>query len=165
MELINRNKPEAKERKKEYDKKYKEKNYEKIKNYRFNYRYTHKKEYNQYIKIRRKNDELFKLKRKLSDFTRSSFYRTNTKKNKSTEKILGIDAMSLKKYLLETFKTNYGYEWDGKEPVHIDHIIPISKAATSEQVEKLSHFTNLQLLKAIDNQRKSNKLDWELNRN
>ena len=65
-------------------------------------------------------------------------------------------------YLRETFKNNYGYDWNGIEKVHIDHIIPLSVAKTEKDVMKLCHYTNLQLLKAKDNLHKYNKLDWEL---
>ena len=64
------------------------------------------------------------------------------------------------KYLLKTFKDRYGYEWDGKESVHIDHIMPLATAKTEEEVIKLCYYTNLQLLKAEDNWRKSDRLDF-----
>ena len=63
-------------------------------------------------------------------------------------------------HLLETFKNNYGYKWDGIEKVHIDHIIPLATAKTKEEVIKLCYYTNLQLLKAKDNIEKGNKLNW-----
>ena len=65
-------------------------------------------------------------------------------------------------FLLSTYKNNYGYEWDKKEPVHIDHIIPLATAKTKEEVIKLNHYTNLQLLKAKDNWQKRDKLDWKI---
>ena len=65
-------------------------------------------------------------------------------------------------HLLQTFKSNYGYEWDKVEPVHIDHIIPLATAKTEEDIIKLCHYTNLQLLKAKDNLRKNAKNDWRL---
>ena len=66
------------------------------------------------------------------------------------------------KHLLETYKNNYGVEWDGIEKVHIDHIIPLASACTPSEVETLCHYKNLQLLKAKDNLRKNSKLDWRL---
>lgn len=62
-------------------------------------------------------------------------------------------------YLLETYKKNYGVEYDNKEKVHIDHITPLSTAKTEEDVIKLCHYSNLQLLKAEDNLKKSNKAE------
>ena len=64
------------------------------------------------------------------------------------------------KYLLETFKNRYGYEWNGVEPVHIDHIIPLATAKTENDVVKLCYYTNLQLLKAEDNLKKGAKLEF-----
>ena len=47
--------------------------------------------------------------------------------------------------------------YDNKEKVHIDHIIPLATAKTEEDVIKLCHYTNLQLLKAKDNLKKGAK--------
>ena len=41
---------------------------------------------------------------------------------------------------------------------HIDHIIPLSSAKTSKDVEKLMHYTNLQPMWAIENIKKSDKI-------
>ena len=65
-------------------------------------------------------------------------------------------------HLRKTFKDNYGYDWDGQEDVHIDHIIPLATANNEEEVLKLCHYTNLQLLKPEDNMSKQDKLDWKL---
>ena len=70
---------------------------------------------------------------------------------KHTEELTKCSLDYLVKYLLQTFKDNYGYEWDGKEQVHIDHIIPLATANTEQDIVKLCHYTNLQLLKAKDN--------------
>ena len=65
-------------------------------------------------------------------------------------------------YLLQTFKNNYGYEWDKVEPVHIDHIIPLKYANNEKEVFKYCNYRNLQLLKAEDNLHKGSKLDYTL---
>jgi len=57
-----------------------------------------------------------------------------------------------------------GIEWNGIEKVQIDHIKPLKYAKTEEEVIKLCHYTNLQLLKEKDNLEKSFKLDWELSK-
>lgn len=117
---------------------------------------------NELKKNKRKNDKIFNLKCKTRTIINTSFKRKKyTKKNK-IQKILDCNYNFFINYLLKTFKNNYGYEWDGKEKVHIDHIIPLSTAKTEEDVIKLCHYTNLQLLKAHDNLTKSNKLNWEL---
>ena len=67
-------------------------------------------------------------------------------------------------YLIKTYENNYNEKWDWEylKNVHIDHIIPMSTAKSEEEVIKLNHYTNLQLLKAEDNMQKSDKLDWRL---
>ena len=73
---------------------------------------------------------------------------------------MGCDLDFFVDYLLKTYKDNYGYEWDGTESVHIDHIKPLSQAKTEEEVLKLCKYTNLQLLKAQDNLKKQDKEDY-----
>ena len=46
--------------------------------------------------------------------------------------------------------------------MHIDHIIPLCTVNTKEEIIKLCHYSNLQLLKAKDNLEKKDKLEWEL---
>ena len=92
----------------------------------------------------------------------NSFKRTGYTKSRKTEKILGCSIDYFEKYLLKTFEKNYGYKWDGIESIHIDHIKPLKYAQTEEKVLHLCHYTNLQLLKASDNLKKSAKLNWEL---
>lgn len=46
--------------------------------------------------------------------------------------------------------------------VNIDHIIPLATAKNEEDVMKLCHYSNLQLLKAKDNIEKGAKLNWRL---
>ena len=50
--------------------------------------------------------------------------------------------------------------WDnrGVYTWHLDHIIPISTAKTIEELEKLSHYTNMRPLWSEDNRIKSNKI-------
>lgn len=50
-----------------------------------------------------------------------------------------------------------GMTWHNRSEWHIDHIVPISKATTEEEVRALYHFTNLRPMWAADNIRKSNK--------
>lgn len=111
---------------------------------------------------RKKEDYIYKLKCQIRSMIKDCFKRKKTTKNQNSEKILGCSINYFQKYLLETYKKNYGIEWDGIEKVHIDHIIPLSTANTEESIIKLCHYSNLQLLKAKDNLNKRDKLDWEL---
>ena len=52
----------------------------------------------------------------------------------------------------------YDLEFQQDDGWHVDHIDPISLAMSSEDVEKLSHYTNLRPLWATENLKKSNKI-------
>ena len=111
-------------------------------------------------KKRKWNDKIFYLTINVRKSVSNSFGRKNYRKANKTEKITGLKNEQITKYLLETFKNKYGYEWDGKEPVHIDHKTPLATAKTEEEVIKLCYYTNLQLLKAEDNWKKGAKTEF-----
>ena len=115
----------------------------------------------EYQKYKESTDEFYKFKRLIRDCILKSFKRTNHRKNSYAKDIIGIDFDKAWEYLKETWKKNYGTEYNG-EPYHIDHIIPLSTAKNEEDVIKLCHYTNLQMLKPEDNLEKSDKLDWKL---
>ena len=110
-----------------------------------------------------KEDYIYKFKSQIRRMINNSFRRNGHTKNEKTEKIIGCTIDYFIEYLLQTYRANYGYEWDNKEKIDIDHIIPLATANTEQEVYKLCHYTNLQLLRANDNLKKSNKLDWKLN--
>ena len=136
-------KQETKERAKKYYIKNKEKIKEKTKLYSLN---------------RLKTDPIYRLKANIRKVILYSFKRKNKDKKSKTECILECNINYFAKYLLNTFENNYGYEWDGKEQVHIDHIIPLATANTEKEIIELCHYKNLQLLKAKDNLQKSCKI-------
>lgn len=150
------------EKRKEWSKKYREKNKEKIKEYIQTYQQKNKGKRNIKERERKENDKIYKLKINARLMIKDAFKRKNKSKTGKSENIIGCNIDFFVKHLLETYKNNYGYDWDGKEKVHIDHIIPLATANKEEEIIKLCHYTNLQLLKAEDNMRKSDKLDWRL---
>lgn len=150
------------EKEKEYKRQYCEKNREKIKEQSKIYYKNNKQKMLEYQKERRKTDKIYKFKKQVRTMLCHSFNRDGHVKQEKSEKILGCDFPFLYSYLLQTFKNKYGYEWDRIEPVHIDHIKPLATANTEQEITKLCHYTNLQLLKAEDNLKKSDKLDWNL---
>lgn len=177
LEYQRKYKEQDEDRFKEQQKRYKDKNKEKIRERTKKYEEEHKEEvleyrkeyfiknrdkilkYNrEYIRNRRENDNLFNFKHKVRNLIKSSFSRKRFDKKGHTKDILGCDFEFFKNYLLKTFFENYGYEYDGEEAVHIDHIVPLAIAKTEEDVIRLCHYTNLQLLKATDNLRKSAKM-------
>lgn len=142
------------------------KNKEKIDRYKKEYYLKNKNKINDYKKQydynKRKNDNIYAFKTRVRHLIWNSFNKKGKNKSKKTEDILGCSLEFLYNYLLQTYKDNYGVDWDNIEPIHIDHIKPLKYAKTEEKIVKLCHYTNLQLLKAKDNLKKANKLDWEL---
>ena len=155
------NKEHIREYSKEYDNAHREekrKNHRKwVKNNPDKVKIYQKKDYES-----RKSDPILRLQRNLRNRINDSFKKQKYKKSKHTEEILGCKVNDFVLYLLETFKNNYGYEWDKVEAVHIDHIIPLSTAKTEKDVIKLCHYSNLQLLKAQDNLSKGSSLTWNV---
>lgn len=158
-------------------------NKEHIKNYQKNYNKEHIEEMNKYNKEWRennidkiriyqkkysekiKNEPTLKLELQLRNMINKSFKRKGEYKSQKLELICGLNSKDLVNYLLETYKNNYGNEWDGIEKVHIDHIFPLKMAKNQQEIVKLCHYSNLQLLKAEDNLKKGSKLDWNINYN
>lgn len=155
-----------KEHVKEVSKKYRNKNKEKIYKYNKQWEIENKdrrrKYDNEFKKNKKQRDKVYCLKCNIRSMLNISFKRKKYLKNSKNQKIIGCDYQTFIIHLLRTFKNNYGYEWDGKEPVHIDHIKPLKQCNTEEEVIKCCYYTNLQLLKAKDNLQKSAKLNWEL---
>lgn len=170
------------ESRKEYFKEYFKKNYEskreeKIEKKRTfyqenkekfkKYQEEHKEKRNAYkryeYKLKYKNGSIFKIKQQYRNIILKAFKRFGYSKNTQAYKILGCDYETFMIYLKTTFKNNYGYEWNEIEPVHIDHIVPLATIKNEEDLFKLNHYSNLQLLKVKDNLDKSDKIDWFLN--
>ena len=153
---------------KEQIKKYNQENKDKFKEYKKKYRENHKKiiqEYDsKYRKKRKQEDYLFNMSHQIRNLIRTSFKRKSCIKANKTEEILGCKMDYFIECLIKTYENNYNekWDWDYLKNVHIDHIIPISTAKSEEEIIKLNHYTNLQLLKAEDNMQKSDKLDWRL---
>ena len=144
----------------EMQKKYREENQELIKEIRRKYYENNPHYHRDYDRKRLSEDELYKFKKWVRTMIRGSFHRKGLRKGKRTTEIIGCDYKMLQEHLLNSYKEIYGEEWDGKELVHIDHIVPLSIASTEEEIIELCHYTNLQLLKASDNLEKGDKLDW-----
>lgn len=141
---------------------YREANVEKINEKKKQYRINNKKKLNNYFKNKYKNDDTYRFIVNIRNRIGRYIKNKGLTKNQNTKEIIGCDYKKLKEHLLQTFKNNYGYEWDGIEKVHIDHIIPLSFANNEEEILKLNNYKNLQLLKATDNLKKGKKLDWRL---
>ena len=107
------------------------------------------------------HDETYRNAQKIRAQLKRAIKSKRWKKDSKTQDIIGCSYEELTKHLRETWKQNYGTEYN-REEVHIDHIIPISTATTYEELKKLNHWTNLQYLKPEDNLSKGDSLDWSL---
>ena len=160
-EYFAKNKEKIKEKRKEYNKEYSIKNKEKVKEKVKECREKNKERRNEYLKEynknKRKEDELFvvseRCRSRIHQFIRQRGY----KKTSKTFEMIGCTPEQLVEHLHKTWYDNYGTEYNG-EPVHIDHIIPLSSAETEEDMYKLCHYTNLQYLKPVDNLAKSDSI-------
>jgi hypothetical protein len=152
----------GKESKKQINKKYRQsdKGKEKSRLYTKKYKKTdkYKKYSRKYEKEKRQSDPLYKIK----DTVRGRLYKflkvRNMKKTNKTFEMVGCTPQFLIKYLEKQFQP--GMTWDNHtvDGWHIDHKIPLDSANTLEDVEKLSHYTNLQPLWAEENLKKSDKI-------
>lgn len=132
---------------------------------RYSERYTLKKretceKNNQYAVKRYHSDSVYRFSFIIAAQLRNVLY----KDAKYTEKsrmydITGLTGTELFNYLWGTFEYNYGIPrgWVDRSQVQIDHIIPKSQGKTEDEVRKLNHYTNLQLLLKEDNQSKRAK--------
>lgn len=116
--------------------------------------------YKEQIQRDRANDPLYDFKMKCRRMLKESFQRRGFRKQSKFKDIVGLSPAELSGYLIKTFIDRYGYEPNLKTryAYHIDHIIPICTASTEEDVLKLSHYTNLQLLTAEDNLKKGSSV-------
>jgi len=147
---------ETPEKIKETKKKYREKNKEIIKQKKKIYDELYKPKRNLLRREKQKTDIVFKLINNVRVRLIKYLKKLNiTKKNKTFE-IVGCTPQELKEHLEKQFVD--GMSWENRSEWHIDHIIPLSSAKTEEEIYKLSHYTNLQPLWAIDNIKKSNNI-------
>ena len=144
--------------------KYRQENKEKIYSYNSEYQKRDyvKQKANEHTKNKYHNDDLFRIKMCVRAEIRSGFTRKGFEKRETTEKLIGCTLEEFIGHLKATYYQNYGVEYDGTKNVHIDHIIPISTAKTEDDVKILCHWSNLQLLNADDNLKKSDSLEWGL---
>lgn len=125
------------------------------------YKQTHRVRLNEYSRVRnkerRKTDPLYALSCKIRGNIRMSLKGKGYTKRSSTYKMLGTDFASFQTYLITTAIRNYG-KYFPKRTYHLDHIIPCASAKTEDELIKLQHYTNFQLLYPKDNLVKGAKL-------
>ncbi len=120
-----------------------------------------------YVREKRQEDPMFRMASSMRRNIATAFKRKSLTKTSKTKDILGVESWDFfMGHLSKTFENNYGEKYNpDTHKVHIDHIVPISTAKNEGDLIKLNHHSNLQLLKAKDNLKKSDKLDWSMNDN
>lgn len=149
-----------KQEKIKYQKQYYQEHKKEKQEYDKNYRQATKSKRNANENRLYQNNQIYRLKKQLRNCIYKSFTKKNFYKKEQTQNIIGCEYATFIRYLLQTYKDNYGIEWDGIEKVHIDHIIPLATTNDERGIIRLCHYTNLQLLKAKDNLVKSSKLNY-----
>jgi hypothetical protein len=146
-----------KEKRKEYRKVYNIKNKELNNKSCREWYSVNKQKVNEYYKKRKENDPLFKLRCNIATLIRFYIKKQGYSKKSKTLKILGCTIEEFKVHLENKFID--GMTWDNHGEWHLDHIYPVSLAKDEEELIKLNHYTNFQPLWALDNIRKSNKIN------
>jgi len=115
---------------------------------------------NKRARERSKTDPLYRLRKNI----RTSMRRYLIRKQKKTSEIIGCSWLELWHHLCNSFEANYGMprSWLEAFEYDIDHIIPIGSGSSVEELMRLGHFSNLQILLREDNQTKGVKLDYTL---
>ena len=117
----------------------------------------YKDKLNQYRTRKRLEDPGYKAISNLRSGLNKLFRRKpSMNKNLNTLKLIGCSREELKLHLEKQFKSGMKWENYNYNGWHIDHIIPLSTAKSFEEIveKKLMHFTNLQPLWRLDNQKK-----------
>ena len=117
----------------------------------------YKDKINKYRTERRLEDPGYKAISNLRSGLNKLFRRKpSMNKNLSTLKLIGCSREELKIHLEKQFRPGMNWENYNYNGWHIDHIIPLSTAKSFEEIveKKLMHYTNLQPLWRLDNQKK-----------
>ena len=116
-----------------------------------------------YERRKKKEDELFNAKNKITKLIGASFKLGGFKKNTKSVAILGCTYSEFKSYIESKFESwmcwanhgqtakTYNVTWQ------LDHIKPLSTAKTIEDIIKLNHYTNFQPLCSKKNREKWGK--------
>ena len=156
------------------EKKYREANKERIAERTIQYREANKQYYsaerrkqyyeankeraNEYVKNRRKNDEQFRIRTRISANLRHVLNKIEKTKNASILTYIGCSIEFMQEHLNSTKKPDWG------DDLHIDHIIPSSlfDHTNEEEVKKCWNWRNLRYLPAEENMSKGDILDMDL---
>jgi hypothetical protein len=145
------------ERSKKYRQEHLEEEYLRNKSYKDKHRDRLNARDSAYQKHRRDTEPLFKLICNIRASIKSAYNNKGyTKKNKSQE-ILGCDWNKFEQHLNDNL---YGFTIEDIG-LDLDHIIPLSTATTEEEILRLNHYTNFQLLPSAYNRHIKIDKPWD----
>ncbi len=107
-------------------------------------------------RIARNKDPLVMLRYRVRSRLKNALLYAGVSKDTKTFKTIGCTPDFLKEYLEGKFLE--GMSWENRGEWHIDHIVPLASATSTEELLRLCHYTNLQVLWAEDNLRKGARL-------
>jgi hypothetical protein len=122
------------------------------------YYINNKEKINNNVKIKRKNNIMFKLIESYRSRTNNFSKLKSIPKNRTTIEMIGLTSVEFKLYIESLFIEGMSWDNHSRDGWHIDHIIPLSSAKCEEDLYKLSHYKNLRPLWSDDNLRKGKKL-------
>jgi len=109
-----------------------------------------------YLKKRRKEDILFKLKHNLRVRIKEFMKSKNMKSTNRTFEFVGCTPETLRKHLENNFME--GMSWENYGKWEIDHKIPLSMATSIDELYKLNYYLNLQPMWENENIKKGAQL-------
>lgn len=107
---------------------------------------------------RLKKDPLTVVTRRARDLVRRAIQFVGHRKDQKTQVLLGCTYEEFRLHIERQFVR--GMSWEKFDRIHIDHIVPLATARSPADVRRLSHYSNLQPLWALENLRKGARLDW-----
>lgn len=111
-----------------------------------------------YERDRRTNDPLFKLSKNIRGRLRTDMNKEYFNKKYRTAKVLGCNYVQ---FLAHLNNNPYSFEYGVTPSLDLDHIIPVSSASNEEDILKLNHYTNFQLLPSTYNQHVKSNNPWD----
>lgn len=134
---------------------YRQKNAAKIKLAKQKYGVENREKLSKALANRRANNPLVRMANSMRRSIRR-YLDAGQKGEMSSFEIIGCSKDDLRKHLESKFRDgmtwqNYGKHW------HIDHIVPLISAKSSDEIKRLCHWTNLQPLTAFENISKGSK--------
>ena len=127
--------------------------------------YTSSKKYkharNKRRRKRRLTDDVWRIKQNIRARTYKSIKSvTNNPKKYRTFDWIGCEPDELLVHLILTLEREDRVNYlSCPTDYHVDHIVPLASAKNQEQVKELTHYSNLQLLLAVENLKKGKKYD------